>query len=62
MSKLELYQNQMISYKVHSFGFKGLIKNEERKLSEGVLFEVPNLEDIMIYYAKKEEDHEEFII
>jgi len=62
MDKLDLYQKQMISYKVHSFGFKGLIKNENLEKSDGVLFEVPNLEDIMIYYAKKEEDHEEFIV
>lgn len=52
--QLKLYESSMISYKENSFGFTGLIKLEDLKYGEVSDVSLPNLEDIMIYYAKRE--------
>lgn len=44
--------SRLISKKDHSFGFTGLIRSCDLQQSDNVLAEPPNLEDIMIYYAK----------
>lgn len=57
----EDFKSRLISYKINSFGFKGLIKNDKLKASDICEREKPNLEDIMIFY-NKEKDNEGDII
>ena len=45
---------RLISSKENAFGFSGLIRTEDLVSGEGLAVEAPTLEDIMIYYAKKE--------
>jgi ABC-2 type transport system ATP-binding protein len=56
-----LVENAMISVKKGSFGFSGLMKNENLPSLEGLTVEAPNLEDIMIYHARRN-NNEEFIV
>ena len=44
---------RMISYKTHSFGFKGLMLKENLLNTDNLMSEKPNLEDIMIFYNKR---------
>ena len=54
----EELKNRMISSRTHSFGFSGLIRNEEARHFGGMQLESPTLEEIMIYYAKQEGNNE----
>lgn len=51
-------QDKLISLKVNDFGFSGLIKTSDLKEASNLTIDTPNLEDIMIYYARKEYDNE----
>lgn len=46
-------KSRMISYKLNSFGFTGLIKRDKLFDYDIVVKENPNLEDLMIYYNKE---------
>jgi ABC-2 type transport system ATP-binding protein len=46
-------EDSMIAVKKGSFGFSGLIKTENLPASDGLTIETPNLEDIMIYHARR---------
>jgi len=52
----------LVAYKTNSFGFTGLVKTEALKASKSLNVSSPNLEDIMIYYAKREGKDEEFTV
>lgn len=52
--QLETVKNKLISYKTNSFGFTGLMLAKDYDPSIGIKSAVPNLEEIMIYYSKKE--------
>ena len=54
-SDLSQIKNDLVSFKKNSFGFLGLIETEKLTSYPGINTEAPNLDDIMIYYAKKEE-------
>ncbi len=56
-SQLEQVKERLISYKVNSFGFTGLIHFRDFVPTSGIKAVTPNLEEIMIYFAKKEELH-----
>ncbi|GIO13182.1 ABC transporter ATP-binding protein [Cohnella xylanilytica] len=56
-SQLNQVKDRLISYKVNSFGFTGLIRAEDFDPSSGIQAVTPSLEEIMIYVAKKEEEH-----
>lgn len=51
-------ENDLISHKKNSFGFLGLIKTAKLSKHKEINTEAPTLDDIMIYYAKQEEDNE----
>lgn len=55
---LEYIKPSLISYKTNSFGFTGLIKTVDITPSMDLEISAPNLEEIMIYYAKKENVNE----
>jgi ABC-2 type transport system ATP-binding protein len=48
-------ESQLISYKENAFGFNGLIKTSDVKANSPINYGQPSLDDIMIYYANKEE-------
>lgn len=50
-------KDAMISVKVNRFGFVGLIKKDDYRYGDRFVTEIPDLEDIMVYYDK-EADHE----
>lgn len=52
--QLALIEPRLIASKAHAFGFSGLIKTEDLASADHLEIEAPSLEDIMIYYAKKE--------
>lgn len=54
---LEPIKDRMISYKVTSFGFTGLILADDFTPSAAFKSAIPNLEEIMVYYSKKEAAH-----
>lgn len=54
-SQLNQVKDKMISYKVNSFGFTGLISSGDFDSSSGIRAATPSLEEIMIYFAKKED-------
>lgn len=58
---LSKYKKEMIAYKENSFGFTGLTA-WDKELDDDIEQRLPNLEEIMIFYAKKEELHESFTI
>ena len=62
LEQLEWLKSSLISYKTNAFGFSGLIKTEDLKEDTGVSAESPNLEEIMIYHAKKEAQNEKSAI
>ncbi|MBJ6359729.1 ABC transporter ATP-binding protein [Paenibacillus sp. GCM10012307] len=56
-SQFPLIQHQLIAYKKNSFGFTGLIHTRDFDSSLQIKASVPSLEEIMIYFAKKEDLH-----
>ncbi|WP_442603286.1 ABC transporter ATP-binding protein [Paenibacillus sp. KN14-4R] len=54
-SQLSQVKEQLISYKKNSFGFTGLIHTKDLDPSSDVKAATPSLEEIMIYFAKKED-------
>ncbi len=56
---LDEIKKDLISYKKNSFGFLGLIKTRKLGDYNSINTEMPTLDDIMIYYAKKDEDNEQ---
>ncbi|WP_152395886.1 ABC transporter ATP-binding protein [Paenibacillus guangzhouensis] len=56
-SQLDQVKEQMISYKINSFGFTGLIHAKDFDPSSNIKATTPSLEEIMIYFAKKEDLH-----
>lgn len=55
--QLESIKDSMIAYKVNAFGFSGLVEVERMPNMEGLTIEKPSLEDIMIYYSKREDEN-----
>ncbi|OXS57349.1 ABC transporter ATP-binding protein [Cohnella sp. CIP 111063] len=53
-SQLRQVKERLISYKVNSFGFTGLIHSTDYVPSSDIKATTPSLEEIMIYFAKKE--------
>ena len=47
-------KEKLIAYRINSFGFSGLMKTDEMPGGTGLNDEPANLEDIMIFYARKE--------
>ena len=43
---------RLISFKTNSYGFSGLMRKEQLNKDDSVQTEIPNLEDIMVYYNK----------
>lgn len=60
--ELEEIKESLISYKLNSFGYLGLINTSELDKYPGLKSEVPTIEDVMIYHAKREERHEKPVI
>lgn len=56
-SRLGRVKERLISYKVNSFGFTGLIHAADLDPAADVNVAIPSLEEIMIYFAKKEPAH-----
>ncbi len=56
-SQLDQVKERLISYKVNSFGFTGLIHFRDFVPTSGIKAVTPSLEEIMIYFAKKEDLH-----
>lgn len=54
--QLDSIQTKMVSYKKNSFGFTGLMKTNLVPLKNDLTVEKASLEDIMIYYAKMEDE------
>ncbi|WP_136605030.1 ABC transporter ATP-binding protein [Paenibacillus dokdonensis] len=54
-SQLNRVKEQLISYKINSFGFTGLIHSKDFDPSSDIKTITPSLEEIMIYFAKKED-------
>lgn len=54
-SQLNEVKDKMISYKVNSFGFTGLIGSRDFDSASGIRAATPSLEEIMIYFARKED-------
>ncbi len=54
-SELTEIRNQLVSYKKNSFGFTGLIHTVDFNPSSNIKSTLPTLEEIMIYFSKKEE-------
>lgn len=52
--QLEALQPRLIASKSHAYGFSGLIKTADLESADHLEIDTPSLEDIMIYYAKKE--------
>lgn len=55
--QLHEVKDQLISYKLNSFGFTGLIHAKDFDSSSNINATTPSLEEIMIYFAKKEYAH-----
>lgn len=53
-AQLSEVKEQLISYKVNSFGFTGLIHTGDVDPSSSLRATTPSLDEIMIYFAKKE--------
>jgi ABC-type multidrug transport system, ATPase component len=54
-SQLDRVKEQLISYKINSFGFTGLIHSGDYVPSSDIRATIPSLEEIMIYFSKKED-------
>lgn len=55
--QLDLIKDRLIAYKKNSFGFTGLIHTKDLDPSSDLKSTLPNLEEIMIYFSKKEDIH-----
>ena len=55
--QLHEVKEQLISYKVNAFGFTGLIHVKDFDPASSLKATTPSLEEIMIYFAKKEDAH-----
>lgn len=55
-------KGKLVSYKTNAFGFTGLIKSSDVNSASKLSLDVPSLEDIMIYHAKKEDRDEKSIL
>ncbi|MBE9914739.1 ABC transporter ATP-binding protein [Paenibacillus donghaensis] len=53
--QLNQVKEKLISYKLNSFGFTGLIHSKDFDPSSDIKATTPSLEEIMIYFAKKED-------
>ncbi|MDA3847464.1 MAG: ABC transporter ATP-binding protein [Vallitaleaceae bacterium] len=62
LNKIEQIKNNLIAYKVNSFGFSGLMETALYTEYEGLTTEAPTLEDIMIYFARKEDNDEKLTV
>jgi len=51
-------RKKLIACKTNKFGFSGLMKTTDYEERYGLTVEEPSLDEIMIYYAKKERAHE----
>lgn len=54
-SQLSQVKEKLISYKINSFGFTGLIHLKDFDPSSDMKATVPTLEEIMIFFAKRED-------
>lgn len=54
-AQLNEVRAHLISYKINSFGFTGLIHAKDIDPSSSMRATTPSLDDIMIYFAKKED-------
>lgn len=54
-SQLNQVKEKLISYRINSFGFTGLIHSKDFDPSSDIKAATPSLEEIMIYFAKKED-------
>ncbi|MGO4541105.1 ABC transporter ATP-binding protein [Paenibacillus sp. 2TAB19] len=54
--QLDSIKDKLISYKKNSFGFTGLIHTSDFDSSSDIKSTAPNLEEIMIYFSKKEDN------
>lgn len=52
--QLNQVKEKLISYKINSFGFTGLIHSKDFDGSSEIKTTTPNLEEIMVYFAKEE--------
>jgi ABC-2 type transport system ATP-binding protein len=59
---LDKVKNSLIAYKTNAFGFSGLIETNKVPKTHPFDISFPSIEDIMIYYAKKENNDEESVI
>jgi ABC-2 type transport system ATP-binding protein len=57
-SQLSMVRDQLISYKINSFGFTGMIHTKDLDPSLDIQAALPNLEEIMIYLSRKEDLHD----
>ncbi|CAH1206466.1 Vitamin B12 import ATP-binding protein BtuD [Paenibacillus plantiphilus] len=57
LEQLDSIKDQLIAYKKNSFGFTGLIHTIDLDPSLDIKSTLPNLEEIMIYFSKKEDSH-----
>ncbi|AIO19093.1 ABC transporter ATP-binding protein YtrB [Candidatus Izimaplasma bacterium HR1] len=55
VKELDSIKSKLISYKTNAFGFNGLIQTDKVVKSDSIRYGQPSLDDIMIYYANKEE-------
>jgi len=55
--QLNQVKERLISYKINTFGFTGLIRTSDFDPTFDMKATTPNLEEIMIYFAKKEGVH-----
>lgn len=53
-TQLHQVKDRLISYKINSFGFTGLILAKDYDFSWNMKAVTPSLEEIMVYFAKKE--------
>lgn len=49
----ENLKGRLIGYRKHNFGFTGLIRTDELKNDDTPDTEIPNLEEIMVFYSKE---------
>lgn len=50
-------KGNLIAHRSHAFGFVGLARTELAREFTGLELEVPTLDDVMVYHARKEADH-----
>lgn len=56
-SQLNEVKAKLISFKINSFGFTGLIQSKDFNLASNIKATIPSLEEIMIYLTRKENKH-----